>query len=288
MQLPPIDAKPWALGISGGADSVALLYRMLEAGVPVRPLHFNHGFEDENGDNEEIFVRALCENLHLPLIVGRCTDAESRTTSKEVFARQCRFAFFKAHAQGKLLLAHHANDRAENLILRLMRGCGLEGLTSFGIDGCIEGMQIFRPLLDETHQDQVDWLTARGYTWMEDPSNNDTHIPRNLIRHTLRKALPTFTSGANTSLDVLTEENAFLARLTQDAIESQSALHLRMHVQSEPVLKRRALVQWLKARFNHTPTRRQMELLDCVGAVIPLRTDLRVRHTLENLWEALL
>lgn len=287
MRLPPNDGAPWPIGLSGGADSVALLCRAQEAGLPVTALHFNHAFSDENGDAEEAFVRELCAARHIPLTVGRCTETQPANESKEVFARRCRFAFFAKYAAGRVMLAHHADDRAENLILRLMRGCGLEGLTSFGEASSVAGLRIVRPLLDETHADQIRWLKAHRIGWMEDVSNGDLTVPRNLIRHTLREALPTFTSGANTSLDHLTEENRFLAELTAAATLSAADHHLRLKEGTSPVLMRRALRGWLLKRFGHTPTRRQMTLLETPQATVMLTPTLRVRHTSPTLWETL-
>lgn len=287
MRLPPDDGKIWPVGLSGGADSVALLCRAQDSGLPVTALHFNHAFADENGDAEEAFVRDLCAGRGIALTVGRRTEAQPAGESKEVFARRCRFAFFAAHAGGRLMLAHHADDRAENLILRLMRGCGPEGLTSFGPEGSVAGLRIVRPLLDETHADQVRWLQARGIGWMEDVSNADLTIPRNLIRHTLREALPTFTSGANIALDLLTEESRFLGSLAEAAVISTGPGHLRLREGTPAVLRRRALHGWLRERFGHTPTRRRMALLEAPGTTVMLRPGLRIRHAAPDFWETL-
>ncbi len=281
------------LGLSGGADSVALLLRCVAAGLKVAALHFNHGFADECGDEDEAYVRQLCDAHAIPLHIGRCTETWSTGETKEVFARRHRFAFFaqtlKALHCPTLLLAHHAGDRAENLVIRLARGCGLEGLTSFRWQTPFPGeptLRIIRPLLDETHADQVRYLTTHHIAWREDVSNDDTSIPRNAIRHLLAPTLPHFTSGANATADVLEEEQDYLHRQTERILLEQDATTLHLSDVSEPVLTRRALRAWLACGL----TRKQAEALcglPC-GKVLEVAGRVRVRRVSACRWERLL
>lgn len=140
MRLPEdVRTTRWALGLSGGADSVALLLKCLEAGVRPVALHFNHAFADENGDEAEAFCRGLCASLGVSLTVGWRVEAPGERGSKESRARAARMAFFARELRAAgcvgILLAHQADDRAENLVLRLARGCGSEGLSSFDWGG---------------------------------------------------------------------------------------------------------------------------------------------------------
>ncbi len=267
MRLPGMDdGARWALGLSGGADSTALLHKLLEHGVRPIALHLNHGFTDENGDEAEAFCRELCAGLGVPIRVGRAPgDAGPAGGSKEARARGWRMAFFAAEMRAVgaagLFLAHQADDRAENLVLRLARGCGAEGLTSFGVAGRLPGtsdLRVWRPLLDETHAAQVAWLRARGLPWVEDVSNADLTIPRNAIRRVLAPLLPHFVSGANASADLLAEESACLARLAEAAVLSRSRDVLRLRPGVDPVLTRRAIRAWLAPIAL---TRRQVEAL---------------------------
>lgn len=281
----------WGLCLSGGADSVALLLKCLEADFPVVALHFNHAFEDEEGDADEAYVRALCATHQVSLEVGRCTEAWTTGETKEVFARRHRLAFFAQCAQHLhltgLLLAHHAGDRAEHLVLRLARGCGAEGLTRFGFENEAPWdpkITLVRPLLDETHADQVAWLTARGITWREDVSNADLTIPRNAIRATLPKVLPHFVAGVNAAADVLAAENAFIAECAQGAIVIQSDCLLTVKAATHPVLLRRILRGWLSDL-----TRRQTETLLTlpIGEVVTVAQNRVIRRTSETQWERL-
>lgn len=281
----PEDVKQvrWALGLSGGADSVALLLKCLEAGVRPVALHFNHAFADENGDEAEAFCRTLCAALGVALIVGRRQVGAQERGSKESRARAARMAFFAREIPATgcvgILLAHQADDRAENLVLRLARGCGAEGLSSFGWGGTVPGapsLRVWRPLLDETHAEQVAWLEARGQCWVEDVSNADVTIPRNAIRHVLVPVLPHFTSGANASADLLAEESACLTRLAESATVSRTGQTLELRPETDSVLARRALRKWLP----NVMTRQQTEALLAlpVDGVTQVEGGIRVRR----------
>lgn len=266
--LAEIGSEPVALGLSGGADSVALLWRCHDRDLSVTALHYNHGFADENGDEAEAFVRALCQRLRVPLVVARCpTDWATTTESKEVFARRHRFAFFakqmKALGLKRLLLAHQADDRAETALLRLARGCGGRGLTSFGRQAPFPGeptLVIWRPLLDTRHQTLVAELQARGEGWVEDRSNADCSIPRNAIRLCLAPTLPHLTMGVNRAIDLLAEEEAFLDQLAREATLQADAHYLHVRPGSNRVLLRRILRTWLGERPGQAACERLLSL----------------------------
>lgn len=279
----------WALGLSGGADSVALLRRCVEAGGRPVALHFNHGFADENGDEAEAFCRDLCATLGVPLRVGRCPDPEAGGGSKETRARRARMAFLAEAARAAravgVLLAHQADDRAESLILRLARGCGVEGLTNLGWAGTLPGapdLRLCRPLLDETHADQVAWLRARGLRWVEDVSNADLAIPRNAIRRLIAERLPQLTRGANVSADLLAEEGAYLAAQAEAAVAERTPRLLRLRPGTPTVLARRALRAWLPTPPTHAQLRALLALP--VGGVAQTRGALILRRLSQEAW----
>lgn len=289
MQLPKeAFSGPVAIGLSGGADSLALLLKVLTQGISCVALHFNHGFEDEAGDEDEAFVRDFCSQRNIELVVGRCIEPWTSGETKEVFARRHRMDFFKREMHRRnlslLFLAHHADDRAENAVLRLARGCGPEGLTSFSFAAPFPGepaFQIYRPLLDETHIDQVAWLQTHGESWREDLSNADTSIPRNAIRHLLVPRLPHFSAGVNAAVDLLTEEHLFLESLAAEATVHQTPHELKIRANTHLVLVRRLLRAWLGPL-----TKRQTEELVAlsVGALCEVAGATRVRRQSETTW----
>ena len=290
VQFPPQQDGPWAVGLSGGIDSVALLLLCKDAGFPVSALQFNHGFSDENGDEAEAFCRDLCHRLDVPLIVGHCTEPQPKGETKEVFARRCRMRFFAESMRAKglrgLLLAHHAGDRAENLLLRLARGAGPAGLTSFAERGSLPGapdLTVARPLLRCTRPQLEACLTQHGETWVEDTSNADISIPRNAIRKLLLPHIPWFTAGANVSADLLAEDEAYLCVQAEKAILEHTSHSLRLHPDTPALLARRALRSWLS---EAELTRRALENLVTAapGALLNLPGGFRVRRSDTNTW----
>ncbi len=281
-----------AVGLSGGADSVALLLKCLEAGLSVVALHFNHGFADELGDEDEVFVRELCRTHGVTLEVGRCEESWGGEQTKEVFARNHRLRFFattmKRLGIETLLLAHHAGDRAENLVLRLARGCGLDGLTSFTACDGFPGeatLQIVRPLLDETHAMQVEWLQARGFAWREDVSNSDASIPRNALRLHVVPRLPHFTAGANATADLLAEEHRFLHRQMLETLLVCTPQGLLVRQGTDEVLVRRALRHWLGRALTRKQSAALLEL--AIGKIVTVTEGLRVQRLASWQWQRL-
>lgn len=184
------------VGVSGGMDSVALLHILRafqeKLGIEPEAAHFNHGIRAEAGEDER-FVEALCEKLRVPLHIGRADVpalAEETGVSLEVAAREARHAFFanvmrESHF-GKLALAHHLDDQAETVLLRLVRGSGADGL---GAMAPVEDNGIVRPLLCVGREDIHAWCVENTIDWREDASNADTSIPRNWVRHELMPLL---------------------------------------------------------------------------------------------------
>lgn len=285
-----------ALGLSGGADSVALLWRCVSRGLAVVALHFNHGFDDENGDEAEAFCRALCARLGVALRVGRCEEPfPARGESKEAFARRHRLAFFAREVRAlglrTLLLAHQADDRAEGVVLRLARGCGGAALTGFGEEAPLSGareVRIVRPLLSETHAALVAELRARGERWVEDCSNCDVRIPRNALRRCLVPTLPHFTAGVNAAAALLAEDEAYLETAAHAAVQRLTADELHLAPQTAKVLARRALRRWLagEAKGPLGPGQAACERLLALspGEVTMIPGPLRIRRLSSTAW----
>ncbi len=285
-----------ALGLSGGADSVALLWRCVAQGLQITALHFNHGFEDENGDEAEAFCRALCARAGVALRVGRCeAQRPARGWSKEAFARRHRMAFFvrelRALGLRTILLAHQADDRAEGLVLRLARGCGGAALTGFGSEAPLPGardLRLVRPLLHETHANLVAELRARGEAWVEDCSNADVRIPRNALRRCLVPTLPHFTAGVNAAAHLLAEDEAYLESAARAATQSLTPTELHLAPETPRVLARRALRRWLSGTDKGPlgPGQAACERLLALepGAVTMLPGPLRIRRLSSTAW----
>jgi len=184
---------PVGIAFSGGADSTALLHAAAATWPgQVRALHVHHGLQAA-ADAFARHCRAVCEDLGLPLEQLRVDARHRGGESPEDAARRARYAALAAAARRlglqHVLLAQHADDQVETLLLALSRGAGLPGLSGMPVRFEREGVAFERPLLALPGPALRQWLTGQGLPWMEDPTNTDTRRTRNRIRHLLLPAL---------------------------------------------------------------------------------------------------
>lgn len=174
------------VGLSGGADSVALLHILNRLGVDVTAAHLNHGIRGAQADADEQFVKELCLQLGVQC-VSKKTDvralAKKEGISIEMAARHERHAFFKSFGDVRVALAHHADDQLETFFLRAARGSGPAGLGGMRFFQTLENLTLVRPMLGIRRTEIFQWLESEGLEWREDASNSDETIPRNLVRH---------------------------------------------------------------------------------------------------------
>lgn len=167
--------------VSGGADSVALLWAMYllkdKLGIQLHAAHFNHNLRGAESDRDEAFVRQLCDRYEIPLTVGS-GEVKAGEKGLEAAAREARYAFF-ATLPGKLATAHTADDNAETVLLNMVRGTGLKGL---GAIAPVRG-NVIRPMLDVTRQEVLAFLEEYHLTFVEDSSNGEDAFLRNRLRH---------------------------------------------------------------------------------------------------------
>jgi len=235
------------VGVSGGADSVALLYAFQALEVPVTVAHLNHQLRGVESDTDERFVQELAKELGLP-IVGKSMDvrklAEASGQSLEMAARQARHDFFAEFGEGAVVaLAHHADDQAETFLLKLARGAGTEGLGGMAFAQTIGQIRLIRPMLGIPRSEILQWLEENGFEWREDSSNTDESFLRNRVRHTILPMLekelnPNIRKTILRTMDILREENAWMNSLTSaTSLEGSSTLPI--------AAQRRLLRKWL-------------------------------------------
>lgn len=185
------------VAVSGGIDSVVLLHilkkQYKEYKLTLGVAHFDHAIRPDSAQDAE-FVRALAQSLGLHCFTERAdvpAYAKAHKLSLEVAARQLRYQFLertaKAQRFNKIALGHTLNDQAETLLMRLLRGTGLDGLA--GIPpvrpaGASRRVYI-RPLIECSREQIEAFAKAHRLRWREDPTNKDTTILRNRIRHEL-------------------------------------------------------------------------------------------------------
>ncbi|MFT4194705.1 tRNA lysidine(34) synthetase TilS [Ottowia sp.] len=190
-------ALPLAVAFSGGADSTALLLACAERWPgQVEAWHVHHGLQAA-ADGFERHCAQLCARLAVPLRVRRVDARPAPGESPEDAARRHRYACFEALAQAgqapaaikTVVIAQHADDQAETVLLALSRGAGLPGLAAMPARWRRGGVTYRRPLLGVPGPAVRAWLRARGESWVEDPSNGDARYTRNRIRAQLLPAL---------------------------------------------------------------------------------------------------
>lgn len=214
-------------GLSGGADSVALLLSLFQLSekleINVEAVHVNHCIRGEESDRDEEFCRGLCAENGIPFHAVRCNvpkEAERLQRSLEETARIMRYDCFSRYSAGKkLATAHNANDNLETLILNLARGSGVKGLA--GIP-CTRD-NIIRPLLTVTRSEIEDFLRDMDQPYVTDSTNLSDDYTRNRIRHRIIPLLQEINSSvietSVNSIAALREENNALEAIADSAME---------------------------------------------------------------------
>jgi tRNA(Ile)-lysidine synthase len=192
-----------AVAVSGGADSVALLRRLLEQrnrlGIVLSVVHVHHGIRGVAADEDAAFVGSLTAAYDLPFHLRR-TDAPAAAAalheSLEEAARNLRYAFFRElMASGEadaVATAHTLDDQAETVLHKLLRGAWTEGLSGIHPVLAVASGNILRPFLENSHTTMEAWLLSLEQPWREDASNQDMAHTRNRIRRQLLPLLRTF------------------------------------------------------------------------------------------------
>lgn len=257
-----------AVAYSAGADSTALLVaaHALWPGRVVA-LHVHHGLQAA-ADAFETTARTTCDRLGVPLHLAHVRATPARGQSPEDAARLHRYRALadlaKSAGAGLVLLAHHADDQAETLMLALSRGGGLPGLSAMPDHFERHGMRFARPLLEIPAGALRAWVECSGEPFVDDPSNADLRFTRNRIRKTLLPAWEACFPGFR----------LMLARSARHAAQAQQLLddlaRIDLAAVGEPpsitglqVLSRErqanVLRHWLRSGWGVVPTTAQME-----------------------------
>lgn len=191
--------------VSGGADSIALLHALAALDQRVSVGHVHHGLRGAEADADEEFVREAARALGVPCRVRRIDAGRRDGRSPEARARAGRYAALEAlRAECGAVwtaTAHTVDDQAETVLLRALRGTGVEGLA--GIEPRCRQRRLIRPLLRAGRADLRDYLRARGLAWREDRTNADLEVPRNRLRAHVLPVLETMQPGAARRLAAL-------------------------------------------------------------------------------------
>jgi len=291
----------YIVALSGGADSVALLLLLKEHGFNVHAAHCNFLLRDAESDRDEAFCVSLCQQLGVELHRAHfCTReyAELHKVSIEMAARELRYRWFGQLCQdlgaAGVCVAHHRDDSVETVLLNLVRGTGLRGLTGIQprselVVPCGQDVQkqmklvVLRPLLCVSRAEIEAFLVERGQEYVTDSTNLEADVQRNVIRlevlPLLRKLNPAVAENIQRTAENLSEAQQVLI-VTIASINSSNILNLsdlKKYVSSEYLA-----FEWLrKYGFNGDQVR---QILDAeTGRIVSSATGYDVLKDRERL-----
>jgi tRNA(Ile)-lysidine synthase len=262
---PYLDApRPW-VGFSGGLDSTVLLHLARRRGLEPRAVHIHHGLHPD-ADTWQSHCERLCAAWELTLEVCRVTVVDTGH-GPEAAARDARMQVFRAllGPRETLLLAQHQDDQVETLLLRALRGAGLEGLGAMAPSRPLGAGRLCRPLLDQPRQALRDYARAEGLQWIEDDSNAELRFDRNYLRHEILPRIEARWPGYRSTL------SRSAAQLRAVAAALPVAELKRRHspvgdpgfalstLPADPEAAKRALRGWLRELAMPPPPARRLE-----------------------------
>ena len=234
------------VGVSGGADSLAMLVGLHSLGYALVVGHLDHALRAESAQ-DAAFVQNMAAQLGVPFVTERVDVgawAQINKQSIEEAAREVRYRFLFEQARrcdaGVVAVAHHADDQVETILMHFLRGAALSGLAGMPFRRLMPQwdakIPLVRPLLGISREVIEDYLRAENLTPRVDLSNEDTTYFRNRLRHALIPELETYNPQVKQVIwrmsQVLGEEDAFLDTLAQDAWErcfhAKSAEHVEL------------------------------------------------------------
>lgn len=246
--------------VSGGADSVALLFGMYllraKLDITLEAAHFDHGLRGEESAADALFVENLCRQYEIPLHMGH-GQVTAGEKGLEAAARDARYAFF-ASLPGKIATAHTADDNAETVLMHMVRGTGLKGL------GGIAPIRdhVIRPMLGVTRQEVLAFLAEYHLRYVEDSTNATDAFLRNRLRHhvmpLLKQENPRLAENLSAMAQELREdEQRLMEQVNLDTIPPVSALR-----NMSDSLRSRYLAAFLKESGVREPERAHIALAE--------------------------
>ncbi len=238
-----------AIAYSGGCDSTVLLYALaqLRRQFPLKltALHFNHGLQPA-ADQWQADCLGYCRQLNIPFKSVQAKLSKQAGSSLEASARSARYDWFESvlATEDILLTAHHADDQAETVLLRLMRASGVEGLSGIPVRRSVgsanDSPQVMRPLLDFKRSALEQYAVRHELPWIEDNSNLDSVFDRNFLRHEVMPLLhqrwPAVVDSLNRSARHAAASARLLAQLAQDDIKAcKSSVQPSLFCLSQPL-----------------------------------------------------
>ncbi len=193
------------IALSGGPDSVFLLHFLLKFKrkykIKIGAAHINHQLRGDESERDELFCRAICNELNIPIFVKRVnvkTVAKKTKSSLEVTGRKIRYDFFEKISStekfNKIVTAHNSDDNSETVLLNLIKGTGVKGISGIPI----KRGNIIRPILCLSKSEILNYLDSNKYEYRIDKSNLSNEYERNILRNDI---IPLIKENLNPSFD---------------------------------------------------------------------------------------
>ena len=254
--------KPVLVGVSGGADSIALLTVLVELGYSCIVGHCNFHLRGEESMRDECFTETYARKLGLPFVkvdFNTRDYAAEHHLSVEMAARELRYAWFEemrcVHDAQAIAVAHHRDDNVETVLMNLIRGSGIRGMSGIRPKNGF----VIRPLLSVARQEILQWLAERQLEYVTDSTNLSAAYTRNFIRLRVLPLLETINPSVRTAInrtaEHLAETESLFAYVMADArkrvFEAENRLSIKALMQYPS--PKTVLFELLKA-FHFTPS----------------------------------
>ena len=265
----------YLIALSGGADSVALLLWMQEAGYRIHAAHCNFHLRGEESDRDEVFCRDLCQRLDIPLHLAHFDTHEYAAlhqVSIEMAARELRYRWFGQLCRdveaAAVCVAHHRDDSVETLLMNLLRGTGLRGLTGIQprseleFNGGENGkLLVLRPLLGVSRAEVEEFLAKRNQNYVTDSTNLEADVLRNRLRLQVLPMLAELNPAVKENI-IRTAKNLSAAQALLDSVTERhkDGSELILNTLGEGISREYIVFEWLKHYgFNGSQARQILD-----------------------------
>ena len=272
------------VALSGGMDSTVLVHALaLSHPGKVRAVHVHHGLQDA-ADAWAALCARTCAKLGVPLQVCR-VEVRDDGQGLEAAARDARYAALRGclETDDVLVTAHHLDDQAETVLLRLLRGAGPTGLAAMRPLTEFAPGWLWRPLLQRDREELRTYAKEHKLKWVEDPQNDDPRFARSFIRRDILPQLRTHWPAATRNLaraaDLAAESSTLLRELADSDLaqfaESHGPLHIGSLLELTPARRHNIVRVWLDglglpAPFHDTLMRLEREVLEAADDANPI------------------
>lgn len=206
--------------VSGGVDSMVMLDILLkcEKNLFIKVVHFNHSLRGDESEQDANFVKEYCKVKNIPFYMKKMDInkvAKEEKISIELAGRNKRYLFFEEFG-GTIVTAHTLSDRIETMFFNIIRGCGLNGISSIKE----RRGRYLKPLLSFTKDEIIEYAKENNIKFCEDKTNKDNNYTRNYIRNKIIPLLyninPSFENNIKNTMDSVGEDNLYLDKKAND------------------------------------------------------------------------